>query len=160
MWPPQQKVQCMLWLTEFKSVTRVQRRIRTEWNVVTGLPNRLTRAPTKGITHTIKILSPWWIDLDVGGSAFHSVRTRRCTRVTDKIPLTKARTAPFAAASTSLLMNSKSLGFGIVEDQCRDGQTQWRDYKRENMENKSKQEVNMGKSSKEDTGPQGAVLPE
>ncbi|GFV25115.1 uncharacterized protein TNCV_591811 [Trichonephila clavipes] len=33
MWMPQQKVQCVLWLTKFKSVTRVLRRIRTEWNV-------------------------------------------------------------------------------------------------------------------------------
>ncbi|PRD30309.1 UNVERIFIED_CONTAM: hypothetical protein NCL1_26796 [Trichonephila clavipes] len=47
MWTLQQKMQCFLWLTEFKSVTRVQRRVRTEWTVVTGLPNRLTRTPTK-----------------------------------------------------------------------------------------------------------------
>ncbi|GFT99571.1 DUF4817 domain-containing protein [Trichonephila clavipes] len=40
MWTPQQKVQCVLWLTEFNSVTRIQRRFRTEWNVVTSLPNR------------------------------------------------------------------------------------------------------------------------
>ncbi|GFU11945.1 uncharacterized protein TNCV_1484101 [Trichonephila clavipes] len=33
MWMPLQKVQCVLWLTEFKSVTRVQPRVRTEWNV-------------------------------------------------------------------------------------------------------------------------------
>ncbi|GFW17631.1 DUF4817 domain-containing protein [Trichonephila clavipes] len=33
MWTPHQKVQCVLWLTEFKSVTRVQRRVRTKWNV-------------------------------------------------------------------------------------------------------------------------------
>ncbi|GFW53751.1 hypothetical protein TNCV_3938451 [Trichonephila clavipes] len=26
-------MQCELWLTEFKSVTRVQRRVRIEWNV-------------------------------------------------------------------------------------------------------------------------------
>ncbi|GFV76105.1 uncharacterized protein TNCV_4671941 [Trichonephila clavipes] len=32
-WTPQQKVQCVLWLTEFKSVTHVQRRVRTKWNV-------------------------------------------------------------------------------------------------------------------------------
>ncbi|GFX16888.1 uncharacterized protein TNCV_2518661 [Trichonephila clavipes] len=32
-WTPQQKVQCVLWLAEFKSVTRVQRRVRTKWNV-------------------------------------------------------------------------------------------------------------------------------
>ncbi|GFT34601.1 uncharacterized protein TNCV_4125491 [Trichonephila clavipes] len=44
MWMPQQKV---LWLTEFKSVTRVQRRVPTECNVVTGLPNRLMRIPIK-----------------------------------------------------------------------------------------------------------------
>ncbi|GFT25153.1 uncharacterized protein TNCV_180411 [Trichonephila clavipes] len=47
MWTPEQKVQCVLWLTEFKSVTRVQQCVRTEWNVVTGLPNRLTRTPIK-----------------------------------------------------------------------------------------------------------------
>ncbi|GFV97055.1 uncharacterized protein TNCV_3526411 [Trichonephila clavipes] len=29
-WTPQQKVQCEIWLTEFKSVTCVQRRVRTE----------------------------------------------------------------------------------------------------------------------------------
>ncbi|KAJ4430212.1 hypothetical protein ANN_22423 [Periplaneta americana] len=29
MWTPQQKVQCVLWLAEEKSVTRVQRRVRT-----------------------------------------------------------------------------------------------------------------------------------
>ncbi|GFW21076.1 uncharacterized protein TNCV_2703161 [Trichonephila clavipes] len=33
MWMPQQKVQRVLWLTEFKSVTFVQRRFRTQWNV-------------------------------------------------------------------------------------------------------------------------------
>ncbi|GFW08518.1 hypothetical protein TNCV_2775401 [Trichonephila clavipes] len=33
MWTQHQKVQSVLWLTEFKSVTRVQRRVRTEWNV-------------------------------------------------------------------------------------------------------------------------------
>ncbi|GFX96181.1 hypothetical protein TNCV_2290691 [Trichonephila clavipes] len=32
MWTPQQKVQCVLWLKKFNSVTRVQRRVRTEWN--------------------------------------------------------------------------------------------------------------------------------
>ncbi|GFX18096.1 uncharacterized protein TNCV_1577751 [Trichonephila clavipes] len=47
MWPPQQKVQCVLWLTGFKSVKRVQRHVRTEWNVVTGLPNKLIMTPTK-----------------------------------------------------------------------------------------------------------------
>ncbi|GFT63642.1 uncharacterized protein TNCV_870791 [Trichonephila clavipes] len=57
MWTPQQKVQCALWLTEFKLVTLVQRRVLTEWNVVTGLPNRLIRTPTKGITHTINVSS-------------------------------------------------------------------------------------------------------
>ncbi|GFX86752.1 uncharacterized protein TNCV_1409491 [Trichonephila clavipes] len=59
---PQQKMQCVLWLTEFDlnsinqnthCITRVQRRVRTEWNVVSGLPNRLIRTPTKRITHTI-----------------------------------------------------------------------------------------------------------
>ncbi|GFV51902.1 uncharacterized protein TNCV_1322551 [Trichonephila clavipes] len=29
---PQQKAQCVLWLSEFRSVSRVLRRIRTEWN--------------------------------------------------------------------------------------------------------------------------------
>ncbi|GFT82066.1 DUF4817 domain-containing protein [Trichonephila clavipes] len=33
MWTPQQKVQCVLWLIEFELVTRVQRCVRTEWNV-------------------------------------------------------------------------------------------------------------------------------
>ncbi|GFW09318.1 hypothetical protein TNCV_4276461 [Trichonephila clavipes] len=33
IWAPQQKVQCVLWFTEFQSVTHVQRRVRTEWNV-------------------------------------------------------------------------------------------------------------------------------
>lgn len=33
MWTPQKKVQCVLWLTELKSVMRVQRCVRTEWNV-------------------------------------------------------------------------------------------------------------------------------
>ncbi|GFV64798.1 DUF4817 domain-containing protein [Trichonephila clavipes] len=32
MWKPQQKVHCVLWLTEFKSVTRVQRYLRRERN--------------------------------------------------------------------------------------------------------------------------------
>ncbi|GFT93423.1 hypothetical protein TNCV_337811 [Trichonephila clavipes] len=40
-------MQCVLWLTEFKSITRVQCRIRTEWNVVTGLPTKLIRTPAK-----------------------------------------------------------------------------------------------------------------
>ncbi|GFX81130.1 uncharacterized protein TNCV_1911221 [Trichonephila clavipes] len=47
MWMPQHKGQCILWLTEFESVSRVQRRVRMELNVVTGLPNRLIRTPTK-----------------------------------------------------------------------------------------------------------------
>jgi len=33
MWTPRQKVQCVLWLAELKSVTHVQRRARREWNV-------------------------------------------------------------------------------------------------------------------------------
>ncbi|GFT37153.1 hypothetical protein TNCV_1126291 [Trichonephila clavipes] len=33
MWMPQQKVQCLLRFKKFKSVTRVQRRVLTEWNV-------------------------------------------------------------------------------------------------------------------------------
>ena len=33
MWTPQRKVQCVLWLAELKSVTRVQRRARRKWNV-------------------------------------------------------------------------------------------------------------------------------
>ncbi|GFV49008.1 uncharacterized protein TNCV_5064921 [Trichonephila clavipes] len=33
MWTPQLKVQGLFWLTEFKSVKRVQRRVRTERNV-------------------------------------------------------------------------------------------------------------------------------
>jgi hypothetical protein len=32
MWAPQRKVQCVVWLAELKSVTRVQRRARREWN--------------------------------------------------------------------------------------------------------------------------------
>ncbi|PRD17729.1 UNVERIFIED_CONTAM: hypothetical protein NCL1_63452 [Trichonephila clavipes] len=98
-------MQCVLWLTKFKSVTRVHRRVRTEWNVVTGLPNSLIRTLTKGITHTVNSVfyhynlmilaslryqssrfhysySPFVIDFDVGGSTFYSVRTRRCTRGT------------------------------------------------------------------------------
>jgi len=35
MWTPQHKLQCMLWSAELKSVTRVQRRARKEWNVDT-----------------------------------------------------------------------------------------------------------------------------
>ena len=33
MWTPQQKVQCVLWLAEEKSVTRVQRHVLRTWNV-------------------------------------------------------------------------------------------------------------------------------
>ncbi|PSN30743.1 hypothetical protein C0J52_21647 [Blattella germanica] len=33
MWTPQQKVKCVLWLAELKSVTRVRRRFRLEFNV-------------------------------------------------------------------------------------------------------------------------------
>ncbi|GFY29588.1 hypothetical protein TNCV_2627581 [Trichonephila clavipes] len=49
--PPQCKdvddtVKGAVWLAEFKSVSRVQRSVRTEWNVVTGLPNRLIRTPS------------------------------------------------------------------------------------------------------------------
>ncbi|GFX64898.1 uncharacterized protein TNCV_450361 [Trichonephila clavipes] len=47
MWTLQQKVQCVLWLTEFKSDTQVQLRVRKERNIVTGLPNRLIITPTK-----------------------------------------------------------------------------------------------------------------
>ncbi|GFV28020.1 hypothetical protein TNCV_186961 [Trichonephila clavipes] len=32
MWTPHQKVQCVLWLMELKSLTRVQRHVRIEWN--------------------------------------------------------------------------------------------------------------------------------
>ncbi|GFU87198.1 hypothetical protein TNCV_1059101 [Trichonephila clavipes] len=32
MWTPQQKVQCVIRVTEFQTVTRLQRRVRTEWN--------------------------------------------------------------------------------------------------------------------------------
>ncbi|GFV63228.1 hypothetical protein TNCV_2662301 [Trichonephila clavipes] len=34
-------------VTEFRPVTHIQRRVRTEWNVVTCLPNRLIGTPTK-----------------------------------------------------------------------------------------------------------------
>ncbi|GFS77896.1 hypothetical protein TNCV_2027841 [Trichonephila clavipes] len=33
IWTPQQKVQCVFKLAKFQSVTRVQRRVRIEWNV-------------------------------------------------------------------------------------------------------------------------------
>jgi hypothetical protein len=33
MWTPQRTVQCVLWLAELKSVSRVQRRARREWKV-------------------------------------------------------------------------------------------------------------------------------
>ena len=33
MWTPQRKVQCVSWLAELKSVTRIQQRARREWNV-------------------------------------------------------------------------------------------------------------------------------
>lgn len=33
MWTPQQKVQCVLWFADYKSVTRVQRRARREFNI-------------------------------------------------------------------------------------------------------------------------------
>ncbi|PSN38537.1 hypothetical protein C0J52_23180, partial [Blattella germanica] len=33
IWTPQQKVQCVLWLAEEKSVTRVQRHVRRTWNM-------------------------------------------------------------------------------------------------------------------------------
>jgi len=33
MWTPRRKVQCVLWLAELKSGTRVERRARREWNV-------------------------------------------------------------------------------------------------------------------------------
>ncbi|GFX45455.1 hypothetical protein TNCV_2739921 [Trichonephila clavipes] len=46
-WTPQQKVQCVLLLTKFKLVTCVQCRVQTEWKIVTGLFNALTRTPTK-----------------------------------------------------------------------------------------------------------------
>ncbi|GFT40085.1 hypothetical protein TNCV_2171031 [Trichonephila clavipes] len=43
----EQKVRRILWLMEFNSVTRVQRHVRTKWNVVTGLIDRLIRTSTK-----------------------------------------------------------------------------------------------------------------
>ncbi|GFS98966.1 uncharacterized protein TNCV_3896561 [Trichonephila clavipes] len=33
MWTPEQMVQCVFWLTEFKSVALVQRRVQTKCNV-------------------------------------------------------------------------------------------------------------------------------
>ncbi|GFX43644.1 hypothetical protein TNCV_510931 [Trichonephila clavipes] len=47
-WQVWQKVQCVLCLMKF---------VRTEWNVVTGMPNRLIRTPTNGITHMISLVS-------------------------------------------------------------------------------------------------------
>ncbi|GFV69758.1 uncharacterized protein TNCV_1349111 [Trichonephila clavipes] len=32
IWTPQQRMHYVLWFTKFKSITRVQRRVRTEWN--------------------------------------------------------------------------------------------------------------------------------
>ncbi|GFW82511.1 hypothetical protein TNCV_1794041 [Trichonephila clavipes] len=43
MWMPQQKVQCVLWLTEFKSVTLLFRRVRTEWNANPPTPKSIHR---------------------------------------------------------------------------------------------------------------------
>ncbi|GFS94101.1 hypothetical protein TNCV_3785861 [Trichonephila clavipes] len=50
MWTPQQKVQSVFWLTEFISVTCAQRRVRTEWNVVTDLPQRRVRTEWNVVT--------------------------------------------------------------------------------------------------------------
>ncbi|GFY00170.1 uncharacterized protein TNCV_2835271 [Trichonephila clavipes] len=47
MWMSKQMVQCVLCLTELKPFTGVQWRVRTEWNIVTGLPNRLIRTPSQ-----------------------------------------------------------------------------------------------------------------
>ncbi|GFW91483.1 hypothetical protein TNCV_3376471 [Trichonephila clavipes] len=59
--------------------------------------------------------------------------------------------------------SSKSLGFGNVEDQAEryavSGIKLW-DYERDNLENKSKQEVIVEESSKEGSVPRGAVLPD
>ncbi|GFV33484.1 hypothetical protein TNCV_318101 [Trichonephila clavipes] len=53
---------------------------------------------------SIKVLSHWWIDFDVGGSTFYSVRTRRCTRVTDLNSVNQRAYCIFV--SKSLLMKS------------------------------------------------------
>ncbi|PRD18349.1 UNVERIFIED_CONTAM: hypothetical protein NCL1_60891 [Trichonephila clavipes] len=50
--------------------------------------------------------SHWWIDFDVRGSIFHSVRIRQCTRLTDLNSDYESMHCTFAVASTSLLMKS------------------------------------------------------
>ncbi|GFW35629.1 uncharacterized protein TNCV_4434801 [Trichonephila clavipes] len=98
MWMP---VQCVLWLTEFKPVT-LQKRVRTEWNVVTGLPSRIFKTPT---------------NFDAGGSTFHSVRTRRCTRVTDLNSVNQSRHYNFCCGVHILIneFNVTSLSSAIAE---------------------------------------------
>ncbi|GFX43671.1 transposable element Tcb2 transposase [Trichonephila clavipes] len=67
-----------------------------------------------GLRYRDEILDPYvrpyaallWIDFDAGGSTFHSVRTRRCTRVTDLNSVNQRAHFSFAVASTSLLMKS------------------------------------------------------
>ncbi|GFU09886.1 hypothetical protein TNCV_784361 [Trichonephila clavipes] len=78
----QQKVQCVLWLMEFKSVTLVQRRVRTEWNVdpPKSKSTHLWVVPNSGwIVMSIHqcertLLSYWWIDFYVGGSTYQGSR--------------------------------------------------------------------------------------
>ncbi|GFX53306.1 uncharacterized protein TNCV_362991 [Trichonephila clavipes] len=60
-------------------------RARFTVSSITNTEGYLSVSDTKVIVF-FKVLSHWWIDFDVGGSTFHSVRTRRCPRVQDLVP--------------------------------------------------------------------------
>ncbi|GFU69931.1 hypothetical protein TNCV_3348561 [Trichonephila clavipes] len=78
---PQEKVQCVHWLTEFKSVTRAQRRVRTEWNADPPTSKSIHQWDKnfKGDGNFGVLINP----LGKPVMTFHSVRTRRYTGVTD-----------------------------------------------------------------------------
>ncbi|PRD23483.1 UNVERIFIED_CONTAM: hypothetical protein NCL1_46215 [Trichonephila clavipes] len=46
------------------------------------------------LTVSFKVLSHWWLDFDVAGSTFRSVRTQRCSHVTDLNSVNQKLTRP------------------------------------------------------------------
>ncbi|GFW34808.1 uncharacterized protein TNCV_697961 [Trichonephila clavipes] len=86
---------------EFKDKSRTRSTVSSITKTYGYLPVGDTKVPV-----SFKALSHWSIDFDVGGSTFHSVRTRHCTRVTDLNSANKVRTAPYTVGFTSVLMKS------------------------------------------------------
>ncbi|GFT73571.1 uncharacterized protein TNCV_4021711 [Trichonephila clavipes] len=78
-------MQCVLWITKFESVTRAQRGVRTEWNVDPPTSKSIHQWE-RTLKETGTLVSQIGVQISSLGKPLktsHSVRTRRCTRVTD-----------------------------------------------------------------------------